>query len=578
MEVTNMGRAEREGWNTWERFIAAGAVENTLLWTDDPILVDNTIGRMKDKLRKCWPIDAAVAYTLANHGEDASLTWADLVNQNTRIASVMMTGRVGYGLLTNPASLSCGHDEVDCYEMSLGEPFVRDGMICFRGGSGLSDGITEWDKYPTMPDDLKNLCHFRYHNNNNQNQCVDTLSYLSRPECAPLLGWLAVVLGTDKIEVNTGDTSLSYISTKGNDKMTGSHTKGVCGFGSDHPEHGSCSHHDDTRKEDWYMVKENSGLSDASDNFLQIWARGKSSVVHNGWNYDQFSRKNLSFTTKERIVSFNRVKRSLAQSIPEEIVIKHIRESLQRMKNWDGRQLVLKTGIGRNSKHCWSDWSWLTEINTWVQDTRSKNRKENETQCGVCYSAGEVEAETGNSLCRCGDGWKYIKHSSSRSYGHEIAKFEWRPITEQKVFRLAGTRHSYAGDSLPWFFSTKEHAAQVRDFIPQIVGKMPTGGVCREGKRVWDLSLGSENLSVTGKKVGLTLESCTIVMTMKWDKNPENLPNAVQTKDMLMFSTPANQNQALDMCKKAVVNTRHDKHKIEKMVLINSAENVMENE
>ena len=141
-EVTNMGRAEREGWNTWDRFIAAGAVENTLLWTDDPILVDNTIGRMKDKLRECWPIDAAVAYTLANHGEDASLTWADLVNQNTRIASVMMTGKVGYGLLTNPASSSCGHDEVDCYEMSLGEPFVRDGMIRFHNGS-----ITHWDKY-----------------------------------------------------------------------------------------------------------------------------------------------------------------------------------------------------------------------------------------------------------------------------------------------------------------------------------------------------------------------------------------------------------------------------------------------
>ena len=572
-EVTNMGRAEREGWNTWERFIGAGAVEDTLLWTDDPILVDNTIGRMKDKLRKCWPIDAAVAYTLANHGEDASLTWADLVNQNTRIASVMMTGRVGYGLLTNPASLSCGHDEVDCYEMTLGVPLVCDGMIRFGG-----DDITEWDKYPTMPDDLKNLCQFRSHNttyNKPSENSVDTLSYLSRPECAPLLGWLAVVLGTDKIEVSIGDKRLT---TKGNDRMQGVHTKGVCGFGSDHPEHGSCSHHDDTRKEDWYMVKENSGLSDASDNFLQIWARGKGSVVHSGWNRDQFSRKNLSFTPKERIVSFNRVKRSLAQSIPEEIVIKHIRESLQRMKNWDGRKLVNKVGIGRNSQHWWSDWSWLTEINTWVQDTRSKNRKENETQCGVCYSAGEVEAETGNSLCRCGDGWRYVKHSSTHSYGHEIAKFEWRPITEQKVFRLVGTRHGYAGDGLPWFFSTKEHAAQVRDFIPQIIGKMPTGSVCREGKRVWDLSLGSENINIKGKAMRLSLESCTITMTMKWDKNPENLPNAAQTRDMLMFSTPTKQNQALDMCKKALVITRHNNNKVEKMVLTNSAENVMENE
>ena len=48
-----MGKAEREGQNYWGRFLDAGVVENTLLWTDDPIMVDNTIGRIANKLGKC---------------------------------------------------------------------------------------------------------------------------------------------------------------------------------------------------------------------------------------------------------------------------------------------------------------------------------------------------------------------------------------------------------------------------------------------------------------------------------------------------------------------------------------------
>jgi len=48
-----MGKAERQGQNRWKRFIDAGVVEETLLWTDNPIEVDNTLGRTRDTLGLC---------------------------------------------------------------------------------------------------------------------------------------------------------------------------------------------------------------------------------------------------------------------------------------------------------------------------------------------------------------------------------------------------------------------------------------------------------------------------------------------------------------------------------------------
>tara|TARA_R110002012_G_scaffold321665_1_gene550502 strand:+ start:1542 stop:3215 length:1674 start_codon:yes stop_codon:yes gene_type:complete len=551
-----MGKAEREGQNYWGRFLDAGVVENTLLWTDSDIKVDNTIGRTRDALGTCWPIDAAVAYTLANHGENAALTWKDMVNQNTRIASVMMTGLVGYGELVNPLSVSCGHDEVDCYEYHFPMPYRKTAYngeehIWFDMSSRLSN---VYDDLESVPQEIQDLFTMRLTHNTGY---VSVIKYLRTfPQLAT---WICEEFNADIFNFDENNRINSY------------YTKGVCGFAEDDPNHGFCSHHDSPKKSDWYMIKDTESCLE----WETIWRRGKGRVVHYRWNNDQFRSRNLSNTIKQNIVIFDRVKRSLAQSIPEDVVIKHIKESLQRMKNWDGRCLVEKTGRGKTATHRWNSWGWLNEISVWVTDTRSKNRHENDTACRVCYAAGETEQDTGKPICRCDDGWKYVKYNSKKSYGHEIAKFEWRPMKQQYVYAL-GVGSYLLGN---YVANTSKEASYYREMIAKMGSKMP---LAKFTDRKWDLSTGQEELTIDGKGTNIQIRKLAVQMKMKWDKNPEDLPNAAEMKRMAMFGNPTEQNEALELCDGEIKCTGYIKSSysestiiINKMSLINTADNVM---
>ena len=113
------GRIYREGQQTWDKFVEAGIVENEVFFTDDPIITAHAIGKTKDTIKACWPIDAAVAYTLASAGPDARLTSKQMVNQHTRMATAMMSGMVGYGDITDPRQEACGHDMIEGYEVIM---------------------------------------------------------------------------------------------------------------------------------------------------------------------------------------------------------------------------------------------------------------------------------------------------------------------------------------------------------------------------------------------------------------------------------------------------------------------------
>jgi len=554
-----MGKAERQGHNRWNRFIDAGVVEETLLWTDNPIKVDNTLGRTKDTLGLCWPIDAAVAYTLANHGPNAKLTWSDMVNQNTRIASVMMTGAVGYGKLLNPLSVTCGHDEVNTYDYHLPDVnhYYSDGkkVLSFVHGRRYDP--------KTAPSEIRNMFSVRLASDSDTfGSAYSVLNHLrALPE---LFDWLCETHDADLF-------SLDGLQTM----MIKQKTKGVCGFAEDDPNHGFCSHHDSPMKEDWYMIKEGVDVDSDSTNWKTIWFRGKGTVVHSGWHRDQFRSRYLTDSLmKSQIVVFDRVKRVAAQMIPEETVIKHIKESLNRMKNWDGRSLVEKHGRGKTATHCWNRWEWLNEISVWVSDTHSKNRHENDTACRVCYVAGETEDGTGKPICRCGDGWKYVKYSSKQSYGHEIAKFEWRPIEKRAVYTL-GLGARILGE---YTLNTAKEAAYYRDMIVKMATRMPVGKL---NNRVWDLSSGQEDIEIPANESNITIRKIEVDVRMKWDKNPEDLPNAEEMKTMVMFGNPSEHNEALDLCKQITVTGRVDSswsdkvQKIVPMILKNTADNVM---
>ena len=75
---------EWQGWQNWTRYKEAGIVEDAVDFSEEAIIVDHAVGRTKDAIGKCWPMDAAVAYTLMKGGPDAALTWRDMVNTYTR--------------------------------------------------------------------------------------------------------------------------------------------------------------------------------------------------------------------------------------------------------------------------------------------------------------------------------------------------------------------------------------------------------------------------------------------------------------------------------------------------------------
>ena len=529
-----MAKAERQGWNTWTRFKKAGVVEQDLLFTDDEIIRDNALGRTQNTLGICWPIDAAVAYTLASHGPNAMLTWEDMVNQNTRIATVMMTGKVQWANVKNPHAESCGHDEVDCYQLSIEAPILNSrGHIEFD----TMNNIDEWEYWDHMSDDMKAKCQFRVSKDWWHDNCLPSYgNLLWAPEYADVLAFIIEKMGTAKFDTD--------VWTQG---LDGSHTIGECGWGPDHEKHGTCAHHDDALYEGWIMLRQ------GENTYETLWRRGKSTVVRSGthrdplrdtkgWNY-------ASNISRSEVVVFDRVKRSLAQTVPDYEVINQIKQSIARMRKWDGRCLVEKTGRGRTAFHKWSDWDWLTEIAAWVQDTKSKNRHEGETQCRICYANGEVD-DYGKSLCRCGEGWKYTKYDVKESYGHEIAKFEWRPMSSSNV-RIYALKVSNA--YLPWRFKTKEEAAQLREFFAVTATKIP--GISLED-RVWDLSLGEEVVAMPGKQTGIAVVAMDVDLRMKWDRDPENLPTPRQALHMLQWGNPLEVKEAVELLKTATFERR----------------------
>tara|TARA_R100000458_G_scaffold41698_1_gene39409 strand:- start:161 stop:1921 length:1761 start_codon:yes stop_codon:yes gene_type:complete len=552
-----MARAERQGWNTWSRFKKAGVVEDSVLFNDDDIIKDNTLGRTKKTLGICWPIDAAVAYTLASHGPDAQLTIDDMVNQNTRIASVMMSGKVEWGTLPNPHAESCGHDEINAYLVRFGIPKLSgSGAIWFT-----SSDIREWAHWDEMSDSMKARMVFRVDKADYNNKITPKVAWILTDHYKDIREFIMQKMGTHKFSISNLDENLNT-----------STTLGECAWADDPEKSGTCSHHNTTNYEGWVMIKER----DDSDACKTLWRRGKGCVVASRTHVDPLYRRlGWNYTNQippTRVIIFDRVKRSLSQSIPDEFVKEQIKGSIARMRKWDGRCLVDKTGRGKTAKHKWSEWEWLYEIVAWVQDTKSKNRHENETQCRICYSNGEVD-EYGKSLCRCGQGWKYIKYDVKQSYGHEIAKFEWRPITRDyaKIYAL-----KVGNTYLPWRFKTQQEAAQMREFFAMTGTQIPNLSF---EKRTWDLATGQEVLAIKGQDTGIKIASIQFIMTMKWNRDPENLPTPTEALHMIQWGNPLENSQALENIK-SIHFVRRNHHgytrdfNLTDMKLINANENL----
>jgi len=376
---------EWKGWNTWARYEKAGIVERSLDFSEEDIIVDHAVGRTQKAIGKCWPMDAAVAYSLMKAGPNAELTWSDLVNPFTRAAAVIMSRKVAWGSVPTPGTPSCGHDEFIGYRALLGRPSQNsNGWLTFNTSSWNPSSMKGWFDSLELPDDhpARPLAVIRL----SEYRGIAFENILQTPAFKPLLDLLVEQFPDFKVQQ---DTIVQY-------KIEG--YKGECAWKDEANK--TCLHHDTPKSTMWALVRNEDG-----DGFVTAYSRAACS---GGWNNNQWSGVDINPTST---VSWDEVRRSMAAAVPQHVVIDYIKKSLLRMLKRNDN-IVSKEGIGRSAKHKWSDWSWLAEMASYVKNTNSKKRKE-----------GDIV-----------NGWVYTKTRSRQSYGHEIADFVWNPQEEQKDY------------------------------------------------------------------------------------------------------------------------------------------------
>lgn len=429
------------GWQDWEKYLKAGIVENSLDFSDEAIIVDHAVGRTAKAIGKCWPMDAAVAYSLMKAGPNAELTWSDLVNPFTRAAAVMMTRKVAWGEVPTPGTPSCGHDEFMGRLVVLGAPFVQGEFtnggqnILFRTntwGTG-NKSMNDWlDEIGVEKDDpVRSLAEFRVTRDGLSNVVIEHL--LATPKFAPLLDLFDEHFGNWQSPVNTRVSKSVTLY------------KGKCAWGDD-PEK-TCLHHDTPTSFMWSLMRDGKG------GFTVAYDR---SPVGTGWNWNQWQGTKTSPRVKLRptaMVAWDEVRRGMAAAVPESEVLAYIKKSLSRMLKRNDN-IVTKHGIGRKSTHKWSDWSWLADLTSQVKNTNSKKRKE-----------GDIV-----------NGWVYTKVRARMSHGHEIADFVWHP-QEAQVDYIVGRKEANDwnnhGILTNMRFPTK---AQAQEFATAIAAAHLEGG------------------------------------------------------------------------------------------------------
>ena len=523
---------ERPGWNNWRRYLEAGIVDKTIHFTQEEVIRDHALGKTADTVGMCWPMDAAVAYTLASAGPDANLTSKQMVNQYTKMAFAMMSQMVGYGTVPDPRKDSCGHDMIEGYLTNLTIPKLNNnGHIEFS-----YDGapLITWHK---LDEELQSLCVIRTSKGEaaNLNTCEGFFRLLNSKKYTPLRLFLEETLGSTNWSCNFAGFPQSA-------------TSGECLWKDNPDKH--CAHHDKPTYTGWVMIKQVDMNGNVIPNrFVKMWSRDRyQAAVWGGWNHDQVERNipNASrLLAPERVVLWDTVKRNLASSVdkdPKQMkeCIKSINESLRRMsaRNFN---VVTKEGLRNNATYNWKEWDWLYNLENWVAQTSKKGRKEGDTICPKHNPLMEISS---CDKVGCKEGWVFTKYGAKQSYGHEIASFKWVPTEMPKVYyvNVRGKLSSPYGmyyysnnnqqANIELIFSTREKAEAFRTFAPMMGDK--TGGVGM-WERVWDAETGKE-ISSLGSR--LTVKSAKMNMEMAPEADPEETPTPQELLEALKFGSP----------------------------------------
>ena len=512
---------ECKGWSTWPKFLQAGVVDEHVDFSDNDVVVDNVIGKTKDTIGKCFPIDAAVAYTLSKAGPDAELTVRDMVNEYTRTAAAMMNGKVGYGYVYKTGHLdgehhtSCGHDEVDLSVVHLMAPTLHDdGRIAFSSTGWRSTMMKDFLEANRAPEDIQALASWR----STDYSDIRLIDVMMHERMRPLKEWIENHFGSKQWQFfhnpsmdYHGNASISWLYLS--ERVRVDDTRGVCGWELDGSQR-YCTYHDadEYTESDWWMVSK----KNKSNEFVKVWNGAR---CGHGWNSNMFNG-NGEWYHGRQVIRWSEVRRAIANSIDETEVMRQIKKALIRMTNRADNIVSLVSGeMGDGAPeyrtYRWSDWSWLAVIQAAVAQTSKKNRKE-----------GDVV-----------NGWKYTKISSRRSYGHEIAEFQWEADgdVDTYIIKVKPNSSSYYSSSnpLPFRFKTAEEAVKFIKMLPMIAQK--AGAIA--SRRVWDKDAGKDaaiecdNVTVEYVKHGEK-------MKMEMTKDPEDLPSPTEIVQKVFWGLP----------------------------------------
>jgi hypothetical protein len=509
-----MGKAERQGWQTWERYKKAGIVSDDIVFTDEKIIIDHAIGKTKETIGKCYPIDAAVAYSLASAGPEANLTSKQLVNQYTRMATAMMTQTVGYGKVPNPDTESCGHDEINGFNISFPYPYLKGGFIVGKYSRGVS--LAEWLKTQEL-DHLLPYAQIRT-NAKGMNDLTTQIGYvrlLMSKKYSPLRLAIEEKLGTTIWLIGNGASNVSVTATKGECKWKDDPSK-------------KCGHHDGDYITDWVMIKDDEG------GLHELWSRERGeAVVSSGWNHDQiestFGYNYYKSLAPSDIILWSKKSRTLGNIIAEKEVIKEINKALRRMtaRNFN---VVRKEGLRNTATYTWKNWNWLYSLRDLVKQTSKKNRKEHDLV----------------------NGWLYKKYDSRMSYGHELAKFKWIPGKKAeegnsvpavkddesvKTFTVymnatGGSYYNSGKGILPFRFANIQDAKTFVNMSAQLAQKL--GAVDSSGRK-WDAQTTSDSTPSVEK---LKIMSKIHKLEMDSTVEPEVTPSPTEIVNALFWGSP----------------------------------------
>ena len=371
----------------------------------------------------------------------------------------------------------------------------------YRCPETRAPNLHQWLVRKDAPEELYELSRFRLAETLDNTSEV-AFSILMKPEYQALRLYIERALGCTTwllTDFGTGQSVEAFNHT---------HTHGECAWKEDGEK--QCAHHDRPTAKMWVLIKGKYGSG-----YDQLWSREKGEAsVQVGWNSDQV-RSTLGFSggdqlSVDRVVMWDKVSRSLGQSIEQKKVIKAINEALRRMS---GRNMnvVTKEGLRNTATYNWKEWGWLTEMQAWVAQTSKKNRKE-----------GDLV-----------NGWVYTKYDVRMSYGHEIAKFKWVPENSQKTYyvNVEGSGY-YSRASMPFRFAEKVKAMQYKQFLNMMEVK---SGAPNYNSREWDADAGAEKVDGSS---AFAVRSDTHIMEMNALQDPEYLPNPETILQALMFGTP----------------------------------------